>query len=233
MPRRRWPLKISPGSVFYDSQLLKNKDLAIVLLKCVWLNFFALCFCSGICGKRYHLKNLFQSCSDPSPTQSKLTRGVGTSIIAEMVPFFTQPETVKNPRINSDWMGEGLEKLWNMFCGWYLISQIPDPEKHKKNGYITWTRLDCLGHTWTQNWTNLDSLRGYSPGAACHYMKVLRYIQIKDMCWSLAAYMCLTLFRSPPAKLWMRCTSTAPVVEQTLGEMTSRNMPAKLFLGFS
>ena len=104
-----------------------------------------------------------------------------------MVPFFTQPETVKNPRINSDWMGEGLEKLWNMFCGWYLFSQIPDPGKQKKNGYITWTRLDL--HTWAQNWTNLDSLGGYSPGAACHYMKVLLYIQIRDMCWSLAAYM--------------------------------------------
>ena len=147
-------------------------------------------FCSGICEKRYHPKNRFHNCPNPFPTQSKLTRGIGTSSIAEMVPFFTQPETVKNPRINSDWMGEGLEKLWNMFCGWYLFSQIPDPEKHnKKNGYITWTRLDLLGHTWTQNWTNVDSLGGYSPGAACHYMKVLLYIQIRDMCWSLAVYM--------------------------------------------
>ena len=164
-------------------------------------------FCSGICEKRYHPKNRFHNCPNPFPTQSKLTRGIGTSSIAEMVPFFTQPETVKNPRINSDWMGEGLEKLWNMFCGWYLFSQIPDPEKHKKKRLH---HLDLLGHTWTQNWTNLDSLGGYSPGAACHYMKVLLYIQIRDMCWSLAAYM--YLFRSPPAKLWMRCTSTAPVV---------------------
>ena len=76
----------------------------------------------------------------------------------------------------------------------YVLRMVPfftdtGPRKTQKNGYITWTRLDLLGHTWTQNWTNLDSLGGYSPGAACHYMKVLLYIQIRDMCWSLAAYM--------------------------------------------
>ena len=107
MPRRRWLPKVPPGIVFDDSVLLKNIDLAIVLL------------------------SMFD---------------------------------------------------WN--CEHFFI-----PRKTQKNGYIAWTRLDLLGHTWTQNWTNLDSLGGYSPGAACHYMKVLLYIQIRDMCWSLAAYM--------------------------------------------
>ena len=147
MPRRRWLPKVPPGIVFDDSVLLKNIDLAIVLLSMFDWNCEHF-FCSGICEKRYHPKNRFHNCPNPFPTQSKLIRGVGTSSIAEMVPFFTQPETVKNPRINSDWMGEGLEKLWNMFCGWYLFSQIPDPEKHKKTATslgLAWTYLDTPG----------------------------------------------------------------------------------------